>query len=107
MPIVYRLGDILCLPSKGPGETWGLAINEAMASGRPVIVTDKVGCAQDLLRDRENGFVVNHNQQAELENLMISLSLPTLRAMGQKAQKNIQYWSFDSIAKGIEETLNK
>jgi glycosyltransferase involved in cell wall biosynthesis len=52
MPIVYRLGDILCLPSKGPGETWGLAINEAMASGRPVIVTDKVGCAQDLLRDR-------------------------------------------------------
>jgi hypothetical protein len=51
--------------------------------------------------------VVNHNQQAELENLMISLSLPTLRAMGQKAQKNLQYWSFDSIAKGIEETLNK
>ena len=48
MPLVYRLGDIFCLPSQGPGETWGLAVNEAMACSRPVIVSDKVGCAIDL-----------------------------------------------------------
>lgn len=48
MPIVYRLGNILCLPSQGPGETWGLAVNEALASDTPVLVSNKVGCASDL-----------------------------------------------------------
>jgi glycosyltransferase involved in cell wall biosynthesis len=48
MPIVYRLGDIFVLPS-GYGESWGLAVNEALACGRPVIVSDRVGCAADVV----------------------------------------------------------
>jgi glycosyltransferase involved in cell wall biosynthesis len=48
MPIVYRLGDIFVLPS-GFGESWGLAVNEALACGRPVIVSDRVGCAADVV----------------------------------------------------------
>ena len=49
MPAVYRLGDVFVLPSQGPEETWGLALNEAMASGRAVIASDKVGGACDLI----------------------------------------------------------
>lgn len=48
MPTVYRLGDIFVLPS-GFGESWGLAVNEALACGRPVIVSDRVGCAADTV----------------------------------------------------------
>jgi glycosyltransferase involved in cell wall biosynthesis len=48
MPIVYRLGDIFVLPSSH-GESWGLAVNEALACGRPVIVSDRVGCAADVV----------------------------------------------------------
>jgi glycosyltransferase involved in cell wall biosynthesis len=48
MPIVYRLGDIFVLPS-GFGESWGLAVNEALACGRPVIVSDRVGGAADTV----------------------------------------------------------
>jgi glycosyltransferase involved in cell wall biosynthesis len=48
MPIVYRLGDIFVLPSAF-GESWGLAVNEALACGRPVIVSDRVGCAADTV----------------------------------------------------------
>ena len=48
MPIVYRLGDIFVLPS-GHGESWGLAVNEALACRRPVIVSDRVGCAADVV----------------------------------------------------------
>jgi len=48
MPTVYRLGDIFVLPS-GYGESWGLAVNEALACGRPVIVSDRVGCAADVV----------------------------------------------------------
>jgi glycosyltransferase involved in cell wall biosynthesis len=48
MPIVYRLGDIFVLPS-GFGESWGLAVNEALACGRPVMVSDRVACAADVV----------------------------------------------------------
>jgi len=48
MPLVYRLGDVFVLPSAW-GETWGLAVNEALACGRPVLVSDRVGCAEDVI----------------------------------------------------------
>ena len=48
MPLVYRLGELCILPS-AHGETWGLAVNEAMACGRAVLCSDRVGCAQDLV----------------------------------------------------------
>ncbi len=41
----------------GPGETWGLAVNEAMACSRAVLVSDKCGCYPDLIQDNINGFV--------------------------------------------------
>jgi glycosyltransferase involved in cell wall biosynthesis len=48
MPIVYRLGDVFVLPSSH-GESWGLAVNEALACGTPVIVSNRVGCAADVV----------------------------------------------------------
>ena len=56
MPVVYRLGDIYVLPSRGPGETWGLGVNEAMASGCAIIMSDKAGGAPDLVEDGVNGI---------------------------------------------------
>jgi glycosyltransferase involved in cell wall biosynthesis len=58
MPIVYRLADVFVLPSIGPGETWGLAINEALACGIPVIASNKCGGAVDLI-NTETGFMYN------------------------------------------------
>lgn len=56
MPVVYRACDLFVLPS-GYGETWGLAVNEALACGRPVLVSDHVGCAPDLVESGKNGWV--------------------------------------------------
>ena len=47
MPVVYRLGDLFILPSSF-GETWGLAVNEALACGRPALVSSRVGCGHDF-----------------------------------------------------------
>lgn len=66
MPMVYRLGDVFCLPSQGPGETWGLAVNEALACGRPVICSDKVGCAIDLVITNFSGYIYKSNSIADL-----------------------------------------
>jgi glycosyltransferase involved in cell wall biosynthesis len=60
MPAVYRLGDLFVLPS-AYAETWGLAVNEALACGRPVLVSDRVGCAEDVVRPESNGWVFRHD----------------------------------------------
>src|SRR6185503_3021882 len=53
---VYAIADCLVLPSDS-AETWGLVVNEALATGLPVVVSDAVGCVPDLLRDGESGYV--------------------------------------------------
>jgi glycosyltransferase involved in cell wall biosynthesis len=57
MPVRYALADVFALPSSGLYETWGLAVNEAMHAGVPCLVSDRVGCQQDLVTDGETGWV--------------------------------------------------
>ena len=52
----YALADCLALPSDF-AETWGLVVNEALATGLPCVVSHAVGCAPDLIRDGETGYV--------------------------------------------------
>ncbi len=99
MPVVYRLGDVFVLPSRGPGETWGLAVNEAMACGRPVVVTGRVGCAPDLV-DEGNGQVVPPNDVDALRRALGELlaDRDRLRAMGRRSVERIQDWSIGAAA---------
>ncbi len=62
MPILYRVADLFTLPSLGPGETWGLAINEALVSGTKVLASEFCGGAIDLIT-RQNGMVFNPNTE--------------------------------------------
>jgi len=55
LPAWYAAADALVLPSDAR-ETWGLVVNEAMAAGLPVVVSDAAGCSPDLVREGENGF---------------------------------------------------
>lgn len=75
MPLVYRLGNMLVLPS-AYGETWGLAVNEAMACGRPALVSDRVGCHADVVRPGMNGGVFVAEDWGDFQEKLASL-LPT------------------------------
>ena len=55
LPRYYAFAGCFVLPSTR--EPWGLVVNEAMACGLPVIVSDRCGCAEDLLAPGGNGFV--------------------------------------------------
>lgn len=106
MPVIYRLADVYVLPSQGPGETWGLAVNEAMACGKAVLVSDKVGCAVDLVKDGENGYIFKSNDINDLVE-KIKLFETNIPLFGQESFEIIKYWSFENIAKKIEIRINE
>ncbi|WP_047551024.1 glycosyltransferase family 4 protein [Psychroserpens sp. Hel_I_66] len=103
MPVVYRLGNVFCLPSVS--ETWGLAINESMASKRPAILSDKVGCAKDIIVHEKNGWVFDHTNKKELVEVLKSLDKESLKIMGEHAKERINNFSFDNIVEAIESAL--
>ncbi len=71
IPEAYASADCLVLPSDS-GETWGLVINEALASGLPVIVSDQCGCAEDLAAPLGPGHVFSCGDTAALARSMTS-----------------------------------
>lgn len=108
MPKLYSASDIFVLPSKGPGETWGLSINEAMANGRVVIASDKCGCANDLVKNNINGFVFKAGNSIDLFNklnLLEQSSKEQIAEMGKASEKYIAVWSFETLAESIENKL--
>jgi glycosyltransferase involved in cell wall biosynthesis len=105
MPLVYRLAQVFCLPSSGPGETWGLAVNEAMASGRAVIASDKVGSTRDLIQHGVNGFAFPANQLTDLMQVIEQAIHSDIKQMGQVAQQSILPWNFENICAAIEQSV--
>ncbi|MFN9112157.1 MAG: glycosyltransferase family 4 protein, partial [Bacteroidota bacterium] len=107
MPILYRMADIFILPSKGPGETWGLSVNEAMACDRPVIVSDKVGCCPDLVENGKTGYIFPSNSIESLINLMNNIqSKEVLLNMGINAREKIKSFSYQNVCNVIEAILS-
>lgn len=105
MPVIYRLGDVFVLPSKGPGETWGLSVNEAMACGRPVIVSNRCGCAKELVR--ENGKVFRANDQSDLCKALLFFvnKKHQIPEMGARSSTIINSFSHMQVAAAIEGVL--
>jgi len=107
MPAILQACDLFCLPSKGPGETWGLAVNEAMACGKAVMVSDKVGCGIDLIKENRNGGIFKSGDLASLAHCLDTLtsSKTRLKEMGMASAELIKDWNFMHIAEAIENTL--
>jgi glycosyltransferase involved in cell wall biosynthesis len=101
MPAVYRLGDLFVLPSCGPGETWGLALNEAMASGRAIVASTKVGGARDLINHSVNGWIFESRSLPGLIGVLreaANLGREGLRLMGEQGCSAIAHWSTEESA---------
>lgn len=103
MPAVYNIGDIIILPSLS--ETWGLAVNEAFAAGKPVMVSNKVGCAVDLVENNKNGFYFDLDNFQNNIKMFEQIEHSELKAMGSENQIKIKEWSFENIVKAIENTV--
>ena len=101
LPKWFAIADVFALPSGD--EPWGLVVNEAMCFSLPVVASDQVGAAGDLVRGGINGFVFSSGDARSLsEHLELLLSDPVLRArFGQKSREIIEHWSYRENVNGI------
>ncbi len=84
-------------------EQWGLVVNEAMAAGLPVLVSNRCGCFEDLIVEGVNGFGFDPENTQELTNLMVKMSSGAvdLQGMGQASLEHIQKFSPDYFAQSL------
>ena len=105
MPVVYRLGDVFVLPSAF-GETWGLAVNEAMACGRPVVVSDRVGCAGDMV-DESCGRIFAWDDFASMIRAVQEMTSDSgkLATMGRAAARRASQYDIARTEGGVLDCL--
>jgi len=105
LPGFFDLATVFVLPSRH--EPWGLIVNELMNAARPVIVSDDVGCAPDLIEDGVNGCIYPVGDVSALTSaLRRVLEKPgTAEAMGERAFERIQRWSFEEDIQGLRKAL--
>lgn len=100
LPAFYHDARCFILPSTT--EQWGLVVNEAMAAGCPVLVSDRAGCIPELVKDGENGFAFNPTSPEALAEKMLSIHCDPekLNRFGAKSLELISAHGIDSHVRG-------
>ena len=104
----YVAADVFALLSRH--EPWGVVVNEAAACGLPLVLSDRVGAAYDLLRDGENGFLVPVDDAGAAAEALRKLTDTSTRArMGARSAEIVRGWgygpSIDDFVAAIREAL--
>ncbi len=107
MPVLYQSADLFCLPSLS--ESWGLSVNEAMACGKAILVSDKVGSAASLVIEGFNGAIF---KASDISSIIEQLEILTadkklLWAYGERSRFVIKEWNFVNMATAIENKVNE
>ncbi|MBA2424952.1 MAG: glycosyltransferase family 4 protein, partial [Actinobacteria bacterium] len=98
---VYVAADVFALLSER--EPWAVVVNEAAACGLPLVLSDRVGAAHDLLRDGENGFLVAAGDVDAASTALRCLAAdPILRhAYGTRSRELAQDWGYGPSVAGF------
>lgn len=91
-------------------EQWGLVVNEAMACGLPVMVSNRVGCARDLVAEGRNGFTFDPLDVAQLAGLlerMAAMPEQERAGMGETGREIIGHWGPERFASGLMAAAQK
>ncbi len=87
LPGEYAHADVLCVPSRYDG--WGLVVPEGLASGLPVIATDRTGAALEFIETGRNGWVVRAGDENALLCAMREAAVSRLEEMGARARDSV------------------
>lgn len=96
----YAVADAVVVPSAA--ETWGLVVNEAMASGLPCIVSDRVGCSPDVIARGITGDIHPMGDVAALSRVLAQYAeSDMLSAMGRNAKRKIESYSVQAAGDAL------
>jgi glycosyltransferase involved in cell wall biosynthesis len=87
LPEAYASADVLCVPSRYDG--WGLVVPEGLASGLPVIATDRMGAALEFVETGRNGWLIPAGDQGALVHAMREAASSELAQMGRHARESV------------------
>jgi glycosyltransferase involved in cell wall biosynthesis len=92
----YVEADVFALLSRH--EPWGVVVNEAAASGLPLVLSARVGAAHDLLRDGENGFMVPADDATAAAEALrrLDADVGLRRRMGARSRELVRAWDYDA-----------
>src|SRR6266480_3229582 len=102
LPVYYGLAKAFVHASTT--EQWGLVVNEAVASGLPVIVSERCGCVPELVRG--NGFTFDPIDERELPSRLLqigSLSDDERRSLGDASYRIAANFAPDRFGEGLEQ----
>ena len=102
LPPLYEMADVLVIPSER--EPWGLVVNEAMACGTGVIVSDQVGSAVDLINDWCGRIFQSSDVEALGEALVDCLA--NSEKMGKVGQATISQWGYGADIDGLKQAID-
>ncbi|GAB3512737.1 glycosyltransferase family 4 protein [Spirosoma knui] len=105
-PLFLSRCEAFILPSLY--EEWGLVVNEAMACGTPVLVSENVGSAYDLVLQDVNGYTFNPSDVDQLYRLLKKfVTNPELsKTLGINGREHIKNWGLDLFAQGALSAIN-
>lgn len=107
LPVYYGLASAFVHASMS--EPWGLVINEAMASGLPVLVSNRCGCVPELVCEEGNGFSFDPGNVHQLSRLMGRLASagPELVKLSIASQERVSDWGPRRFARGFQAAAEK
>jgi glycosyltransferase involved in cell wall biosynthesis len=89
-------------------EQWGLVVNEAMSAGLPVLVSNRCGCAADLVIENGNGYAFDPSDTGRLSELLrlVASEPRRLDDMGQASRRIIAKWTPEVFASNMLEACD-
>jgi glycosyltransferase involved in cell wall biosynthesis len=93
LPRFFAEADVFVLPSRHDG--WGVVVNQAAAAGMPIIASEAVGAAADLVIENENGHLVHADNVESLGNALASVAAhpEKIQAFGQRSREIATNWT--------------
>ena len=101
------IGDIFVRADSTDKGDWGATVNEALASGLPVVCTDALSSQVDLIRHGENGFVYSTGDIDALAAILRDLidHRERLAEMNKRSREVMSDWGYDEDVQGVLDAL--